>query len=83
MTSVARTLLHPREPGERTWKYLLPVLALAFAARAAIALSGTSCCTRSPRRSMQYACQSGATRLTVRHAGFDGTWAPSNRYLGP
>ena len=40
MTSVARTLLHPCEPGERTWKYLLPVLALAFAARAAIALSG-------------------------------------------
>ncbi len=40
MTRVARTLLHPREPGEPPWKYLLPVLALAFAARAAIALSG-------------------------------------------
>ena len=40
MTSVARALLHPHTPGERTWKYLLPVLALAFAARAAIALSG-------------------------------------------
>ena len=40
MTRVARTLLHPREPGERPWKYLLPVLALAFVARAAIALSG-------------------------------------------
>ena len=39
MTSVARALLHPHTPGERTWKYLLPVLALAFAARAAIALS--------------------------------------------
>jgi len=40
MTGLAPTLLHPREPGERPWKYLLPVLALAFAARAAIALSG-------------------------------------------
>ena len=33
-------LLHPAPPDERPWKYLLPVLALAFAARAAIALSG-------------------------------------------
>ena len=40
MRSVARILLHPRAPGERPWKYLLPVLALAFVARAAIALSG-------------------------------------------
>ena len=40
MTGVARTLLHPREPGERPWRYLPPVLALAFAARAAIALYG-------------------------------------------
>ncbi len=40
MTGLAPTLLHPREPGERPWKYLLPVLALAFAVRAAIALSG-------------------------------------------
>ena len=40
MTHVARTLLHPREPGEPPWKYLLPVLAPTFAARAAIALSG-------------------------------------------
>ena len=33
-------LLHPSPPDKRPWKYLLPVLALAFAARAAIALSG-------------------------------------------
>ena len=33
-------LLHPRAPDERVWKLLWPVLALAFAARAAVALSG-------------------------------------------
>ena len=33
-------LLHPVSPDERPWKFLLPVLALAFVARAAIALSG-------------------------------------------
>ena len=33
-------LLHPALPDERPWKFLLPVLALAFAARAAKALSG-------------------------------------------
>ena len=33
-------LLHSSSPEERPWKYLLPVLALAFVARAAIALSG-------------------------------------------
>ena len=33
-------LLHPVPPDERPWKFLLPVLALAFVARAAIALSG-------------------------------------------
>ena len=33
-------LLHPASPDERPWKFLLPVLALAFVARAAIALSG-------------------------------------------
>ena len=33
-------LLHPAPPDERPWKFLLPVLALAFVARAAIALSG-------------------------------------------
>ena len=33
-------LLHLRIPSERQWKYLLPVLALAFVARAGIALSG-------------------------------------------
>ena len=33
-------LLHPSPPDEPPWKLLLPVLALAFAARAAVALSG-------------------------------------------
>ena len=33
-------LLHPRTPDERPWKLLVPVLVVAFAARAAIALSG-------------------------------------------
>ena len=33
-------LLHPRTPAEPIWKLLWPVLALAFAARAAVALSG-------------------------------------------
>ena len=33
-------LLHPRTPDERVWKLLWPVLALAFAVRAAVALSG-------------------------------------------
>ena len=33
-------LLHPRTPAEPVWKLLWPVLALAFAARAAVALSG-------------------------------------------
>jgi len=33
-------LLHPSSPAGRPWKFLLPVLALAFIARAAIALSG-------------------------------------------
>ncbi len=33
-------LLHPVPPDERPWKFLLPVLALAFVARAAVALSG-------------------------------------------
>ncbi len=38
--SMADLLLHPSPPDERPWKFLLPVLALAFVARAAIALSG-------------------------------------------
>ena len=38
--SVADALLHFQTPGERPWKFLLPVLALAFAVRAAIALCG-------------------------------------------
>ena len=33
-------LLHPSPPDERPWKWLLPVLGLAFVARAAVALSG-------------------------------------------
>lgn len=33
-------LLHAREPDDRPWKYLSAVLALAFAARAIVALSG-------------------------------------------
>ena len=33
-------LLHPQAPAEPVWNYLWPVLALAFAARAAVALSG-------------------------------------------
>ena len=33
-------LLHPQTPDEPVWKFLWPVLAVAFAVRAAIALSG-------------------------------------------
>ena len=40
LRSMSDLLLHPVPPNERPWKYLLPVLALAFVARAAIALSG-------------------------------------------
>ena len=40
LRSMSDLLLHPVPPDERPWKYLLPVLALAFVARAAIALSG-------------------------------------------
>ena len=38
--SMSDLLLHPVPPDERPGKFLLPVLALAFVARAAIALSG-------------------------------------------
>ncbi len=38
--SLVDALLHLQTPGERPWKFLLPVLALAFAVRAAIALCG-------------------------------------------
>lgn len=38
--SLADSLLHLQTPGERPWRFLLPVLALAFAVRAAIALYG-------------------------------------------
>ena len=40
LRSMSDFLLHPVSPDERPWKFLLPVLALAFVARAAIALSG-------------------------------------------
>ena len=40
LRSMSDLLLHPASPDERPWKFLLPVLALAFAARVAIALSG-------------------------------------------
>ena len=40
LRSMSDLLLHPVPPDERPWKFLLPVLALAFVARAAIALSG-------------------------------------------
>ena len=40
LRSMSDLLLHPAPPEERPWKFLLPVLALAFVARAAIALSG-------------------------------------------
>ena len=38
--SVVDRLLHLQTPDERPWRFLLPVLALAFAVRAAIALCG-------------------------------------------
>ena len=38
--ALAEALLHFETPDERPWKFLLPVLALAFAVRAAIALCG-------------------------------------------
>ncbi len=38
--SAVDALLHLQTPDERPWKFLLPVLALAFAVRAAIALCG-------------------------------------------
>lgn len=40
LRSMYDLLLHPVPSDERPWKFLLPVLALAFVARAAIALSG-------------------------------------------
>ena len=40
LRSMSDLLLHPSPPDERPWKFLLPVLALAFVARVAIALSG-------------------------------------------
>ena len=38
--AVVDRLLHLQSPDERPWKFLLPVLVLAFAVRAAIALCG-------------------------------------------
>ena len=40
LRSMSDLLLHSSSPDERPWKFLLPVLALAFVARATIALSG-------------------------------------------
>ena len=40
LDSASDRLLHPQATGERPWKFLLPVLALSFVARSAIALSG-------------------------------------------
>ena len=40
LRSLSELLLHSAPPAERPWKFLLPVLALAFVARAAVALSG-------------------------------------------
>ena len=40
LRSMCDLLLHPAPLDERPWKFLLPVLALAFVARAAVALSG-------------------------------------------
>ena len=40
LVPLADRLLHLQTPDERPWKFLLPVLALAFAVRAAIALCG-------------------------------------------
>lgn len=40
LASGVDALLHLQTPGEGPWKFLLPVLALAFAVRAAIALCG-------------------------------------------
>ena len=39
-TAVVDRLLHLQTPDERPWRFLLPVIVLAFAARAAIALCG-------------------------------------------
>ena len=40
LAAAPEVLLHPRQPGEPAWKYFWPVLALAFAARGFVALSG-------------------------------------------
>ena len=40
--SLLDALLHPQTPDERMWRYFYPLLALAFAARAAVALQGDS-----------------------------------------
>ena len=40
LIDVVDSLLHLQASGERSWKFLLPVLVLAFAVRAAIALCG-------------------------------------------
>ena len=40
LEAAPKALLHPHAPEEPVWRYLWPVLALAFAIRAAVALSG-------------------------------------------
>ena len=40
LTAIPDVLLHPQTPTAPVWRYLWPVLALAFAVRAAVALSG-------------------------------------------
>ena len=40
LAAVSDIFLNATPPQERPWKYLLPILALAFAARATVALSG-------------------------------------------
>ena len=40
LAAAPEALPHPSPPEGRPWKLLAPVLALAFAARAAVALSG-------------------------------------------
>ena len=38
--ALLETFLHPREPVEPRWRWLLPILAVAFVVRAAVALGG-------------------------------------------
>ena len=71
-------LLHPVPPDERPWKYLLPVLALAFVARAAIALSGDF--VLHPDEIMQYL--EPAHRLVFGNGGSTSMVPVRGWYLG-